>query len=88
MKYYVDFSGWGASSTYPVSTPVVIVLLNKDGSDVTATIFSADDAGVASNVEVEFTLSAFANYKSYRIFVKGTINSLIGEMYCDIQGER
>jgi hypothetical protein len=87
IKYYFDFSGWGASSSNPCTTPVVTVLGRYD-SDDTATIFSADDATVVSNVEVEFTLSAFSRYKWYRVYVKTTIGSEIGEAFCQMEGVR
>ena len=92
IKYYVDFSGWGASSDVAIEpttpAPVVTVLLDKDDSDVTSTIFVADDAAVVSDVELEFTLSAFSRYKTYRVYVKVTIGSEIGEMFAYIRGTR
>lgn len=88
IKYYVDFTGWGASSDNNPGTLVVTVLLDKDDSDVTSTIFAADDAAVVSDVEVEFTLTAFSRYKTYRVYVKATIGSEIGEMFCVIRGKR
>jgi hypothetical protein len=87
VKYYVDFTPWGASAALPVSTPIITVL-DQDDTDVTSTIFSADDATVVSSVEVEFTLSALVINNRYRVFVKGTINSLVGECYTVLTAER
>ena len=87
VSYFVDFTPWGASQSLPVSTPVVLVL-DQDLTDVTATVFSADDAAIIDNVEVQFTLSAFTIGDKYRVFIKGTIDSLIGECWTYIDGER
>jgi hypothetical protein len=87
VKYFVNFDVWGATAALPVSSPVVTVL-DQDNSDVTATIFSADDATVVDDTEVEFTLSAITTGDKYRVFIKGTINSLIGEAWTYIHGER
>lgn len=86
VQYFVDFTNWGASSALPVSTPVVTVL-DQDDTDVTATIFSADDATVVTSVEVEFTLSALVVNNRYRVFIKGTIDSLVGECWTYLDGE-
>ena len=86
VKYYVDFTLWGASSSLPVSSPV-IKILDQDDVDKTSVIYSAADVAVVSSVEVEFTLSAMVLKNRYRVFVKGTINSLIGECWCTIDGE-
>jgi hypothetical protein len=88
IKYYVDFTDWGASSSAPCTTPVVTVLLSKDDTDKTSTIHSADDATVVSDVEVEFTLSAFGRYQAYMVYVKTTIGSEIVEAFCQMEGVR
>jgi hypothetical protein len=167
VQYYVDFTPWGASDTYPVSLPVLKVL-NQDNSDVThdglvltavvadggtnyevgdiltitdtgssgdatltvltvdsgviltaaittagfdytagvkATTGHTEDAtftitvsssdqlvdrnsiSVVGDVEVQFTLSNFVAGDRYRVFIKGTINSLVGECWSYIDGE-
>jgi hypothetical protein len=166
VKYFVDFTPWGATAALPVSTPVVKVL-DKDGTDVTygghvATAVIADggtlyevgdiltitesgssgdatvtvaavDAGVITSVtltdvgynytagtkattghtadatvtitvtaaelivkasavvvdstEIEFVMTNVAQYGRYVVFIKGTINSLVGEAMCVIYGE-
>lgn len=86
VKYFANFDVWGASESLPVSTPVITVL-DQDNQDVTTTIFSADDATVVSSTEVEFTLSSMTAGDRYRVFIKGTINSLVGEAWTFIDGE-
>ena len=86
VRYVVDFTPWGASDSYPVSTPVVTVL-DQDDASATSTVFSADDATVISNVEGEFTLSAVTAGDRYRVFVKGTIDGLIGQCWVYVDGE-
>lgn len=39
VKFYVDFTNWGASSSLPVSSPV-IKILDKYDTDVTSTLCS------------------------------------------------
>lgn len=167
VKYYVDFSVWGAAEATPVSLPAVKIL-NQDGEDVshdglvvtavvadggtsyvvgdvltitdagssgdatltvltvnagviltvaittagfdytagvkattghtedaTFTITVSDDSNlvtrdsiaVVSYVEVEFVLTNFVLSNRYRVFVKGTIDSEIGECWTYIDGE-
>lgn len=167
VKYYVDFSVWGAAEATPVSLPV-IKILDQDGADVThdgavltavvadggtlyevgdvltvtdsgssgtatltvltvdtgviltaavttagfdytagvkATTGHTEDAtftitvsssaqlvvrdtiAVVSSVEVEFSLANFVLSNRYRVFVQGTIDSLIGECWVAIDGE-
>ena len=166
VMYFADFTPWGASSSYPVGTPVITVL-DQDDEDVThgnqvATAVIADggtsyevgdiltitdpassgdatvkvltvnagviltielvDVGydysagtrdttghtadatvlitvtptkmvvklstaVVSDVEIQFTLTNFVVGDRFRVFVKGTINSLVGECWTFIDGE-
>jgi hypothetical protein len=86
VKYFVDFTPWGASESFPVSSPVITVL-DQDGENVTSTIYSAADAAVIASVEIEFTLSAMTAGDKYRVFIRGTINSLVGECWTFIDGE-
>ena len=85
MKFFVDFQPWGATASLPCSSPVVTILDEDDG-DVTATLCSGGGA-VVSDYEVEFTVTAVGAGKRYRIFVKSTINSLIGECWTFLDGE-
>ena len=63
--------------------------------DATFTITVSDDSNlvvassiaVVSSVEVEFSLTNFVLKNRYRVFVKGTINSLVGECWTLIDGE-
>ena len=85
VKYFVDFQPWGASDSLPVSSPAVKILDQDDG-DVTATLCSAGGA-VVSDYEVEFTITAVTAGDKYRVFVKGTVDSLIEECWTFVEGE-
>jgi hypothetical protein len=85
VKYFVDFRPWGASTTYPCSSPV-ITILDENDDDVTATL-CAGGGSVVSSYEVEFTVTSVSAQKRYRCFVKATINSLVGECWTYIDGE-
>ena len=85
VKYFVDFQPWGASVSLPCSSPVVKIL-DEDDLDVTATLCSGGGA-VVSDYEIEFTITAIAAQKAYRVYVKSTINSLIGECWTKLVGE-
>ena len=84
-KYFVDFQPWGATVSLPCSSPV-ITILDEDDTDVTSTLCSGGGA-VVSDYEVEFTITAITAQKAYRVFVKSTINSLIGECWTKLIGE-
>jgi hypothetical protein len=86
VKYFVDFAPWGAGATYPVSSGTVTIL-DQDNTDVTATL-SAGGASEVGDTEVEFTITAVTAGDRYRVFVKGTINSLIGECWTYLDGAR
>ena len=65
----------------------------NDDATVTITV-SADDKivvrnsiSIVSNVEVQFTLNNFVVDDRYRVFIKGTINSLVGECWTYIDGK-
>ena len=85
VKYFVDFQPWGASDSLPVSSPVVTIL-DQDNVDVTGTLCSGGGA-VVSDYEIEFTVTAVSTGDRYRVFVKGTIDSLIGECWTFLDGE-
>lgn len=85
VKYFVDFSPWGASDSLPCSTPV-IKILDEDDTVVTSTL-CAGGGTVVDNYEVEMTVTSVAAQKRYRLFVKSTINSLIGECWTYVDGE-
>ena len=85
VKYFVDLQPWGASESLPASSPVVLILDNND-VDVTATLCSGGGA-VVSDYEVEFTVTAVTAGDRYRVFVKATINSLIGQCWTFLDGE-
>lgn len=85
LKYFVDFQPWGATIALPCATPVVKIL-DEDDTDVTSTLCSGGGA-VVSDYEVEFTITAVTAQKAYRVFVKTTINSLIGECWTKLIGE-
>jgi hypothetical protein len=85
VKYFVNFEPWGASDSLPCSSPVITVL-DEDDTDVTATLCSGGGS-VVDNYEVEFTVTSVAAQKKYRVFVKATINSLIGECWTYLDGE-
>jgi hypothetical protein len=85
VTYYVDFSEWGASATYAVTSPVVTILDSND-DDVTSTL-SAGGGSVVSDVEVQFDITSVTAGERYRVFVKGTSNSRIQECWCYIDGE-
>lgn len=85
VKYFVDWQPWGASDSLPCSSPV-IKILDEDDTDVTATLCSGGGT-VVDNFEVEFVVTSVAAQKKYRIFVKSTINSLIGECFTILEGE-
>jgi hypothetical protein len=85
VKYFVDFQPWGASVALPCSSPV-IKILDEDDTDVTSTL-CAGGGSVVSDYEVEFTITSVSAQKAYRVFVKATINSLIGECWTFVHGE-
>lgn len=85
IKYFVDFQPWGASDSLPASSPVVLILDNND-VDVTATLCSGGGT-VVSNYEVEFTCTGLTAGDRYRVFVKATVNSLIGQCWTFLDGE-
>ena len=84
VKYFVDFRPWGASDNLLVSSPVVTIL-DQDDTVVTGTLCDGGGA-VVSNYEIEFTVTAITAGDRYRVFVKGTINSLIGECWTFLDG--
>ena len=92
VKYYMDFSGWGASSDTAICAsdpaPDVTVLLAKDDTDLTSTIHTADDATVVSSVELEFTLTAMVRHKSYIVYVKIGIGDEVAEAFAVIRSQR
>ena len=85
VKYFVDFQPWGASDSLPASSPVVLIL-DEDDTDVTSTLCSGGGA-VVSDYDVEFTVTAVGAGKRYRVFVKATINTLIGQCWTFLDGE-
>ena len=166
VRYFVNLTPWGASVSYPVSTPV-ITILDQDSEDVThggqvvtavitdggtsyevndiltitdsgssgdatvkvltvnagviltielvdvgydytagvknttghtadatVTITVADakiqvraTGSIVSSVEIQFDLANFVSGNRYRVYIKGTINSLVGECWLYIDGE-
>ena len=85
IKYFVDFQPWGASESLPASSPVVLIL-DEDDVDITATLCSGGGA-VVSDYEVEFTITSVGAGKRYRVFVKATVDSLIGQCWTFLDGE-
>lgn len=85
LDYFVDFRPWGASIALPASTPV-IKITDEDDVDVTATLCSGGGA-IVSSYEVQFAITAVGASKRYRIFVKATVDSLIGECWTFLDGE-
>jgi hypothetical protein len=85
VKYFVDFQPWGASASLPCSSPVITILDNDD-TDVTSTLCAAGGA-VVSDYEVEFTITAVSAAVKYRVFIKSTIDSLVGECWTFLIGE-
>ena len=85
VKYFVDFQPWGASDSLPVSSPV-IKILDQDDEDVTSTL-CVGGGTVVSDYEVEFTITSISAGDRYRVFVKGTIDSLVGECWTFLDGE-
>lgn len=86
VTYYVDFASWGASATYPVTSPVVTIL-DQDSTDVTSTLCSGGGS-VVDDTEVQFDVTSVTAGDRYRMFVKGTSNSRTQECWCYLQGER
>ena len=85
LEYYVDFQPWGASASLPASTPVILIL-DEDDNDVTSTLCASGGA-IVTDYELEFTITAVSADKRYRVFVKATVNSLIGECWTFLDGE-
>lgn len=85
VKYFVDFQPWGASASLPCSSPVITVL-DEDDNDVTATV-CAGGGSVVTDYEVEFSITSLSAQKAYRVFIRATINSLIGECWTKLFGE-
>ena len=85
IKFFVDFQPWGASDSLPASSPVVLIL-DEDDTDVTSTLCSGGGA-VVSDYEVEFTVTAVSAGKRYRVFVKATVDSLVGQCWTFLDGE-
>jgi hypothetical protein len=170
VKYFANFDVWGASDSYPISSPVIKVLDEKNedvtyGNHVATAVVNAGGAGyavddvltitdagssgdatvtvtevnagavvtvsittagynytagtkatvkvagggddnctlditvtdaelvvkasptVVNSTEIEFILSNVLQYRRYTVYIKGTINSLIGEAMVVIFGE-
>ena len=85
LKYFVDFQPWGASDSNVASTPV-IVILDEDDTVVTSTLCSGGGA-IVSDYEVEFTITAVSPDKRYRVYIKATVDSLVGECWTYLDGE-
>lgn len=85
IKYFVDFQPWGASASLPASSPVVLIT-DEDSTDVTSALCASGGA-VVSDYEIEFTITAVNPDKRYRVFVKGTVNSLVAECWTFLDGE-
>ena len=85
QKYFVDLQPWGASDSEVITSPVILIL-DQDDNDVTATLCSGGGA-VVSDYEIEFTITAVTAGDRYRVFIKGTVDSLIGECWTFLDGE-
>lgn len=86
IDFFVDFTDWGASSSLPVTTPVVTIL-DRKGTDVTSTLCSGGGS-VVTDTEVQFTITGATQYQRYRVFVKGTVDSDIIECWTYLDCER
>ena len=84
LDYYVDFQPWGASDALPASVPIVLIL-DEDDNDVTSTLCS--NAAIVSNYEVQFQLTSVGAGRRYRVFIKATVDSLVGECWTFLDGE-
>lgn len=86
LLHFVDLEPWGASDSLVPSVPVILVL-DQDDVDVTATV-APDAATIVNDTEVQWRVKSTVVGDRYRVYVKATIDTRIGECWYYLDGEK